>query len=148
MPNPAHVHLILNHVPVIGVALGILLLVLALFRKSQELKKISLGFFVLMGAAAVPAFLTGEPAEGIVKDLPGVSRDMIERHEEAALAALIVLIVLGVCCLAALYVFRRAPAMPVWVMGVVLVLSIVSGGLMAYTANLGGQVHHQELRAP
>ncbi len=146
MPNPAHVHLLLNHVPVIGTILGIFLLIVALLRKSEDLKKVSLSFFVVMAAVAVPAYLTGEPAEGIVRDLPGVSREMIEQHEEAALVALIVLVVLGLCCLACLYFFRHAPAMPTWVVAALLVLSIVAGCLMAYTANLGGQVHHQELR--
>jgi uncharacterized membrane protein len=146
MPNPAHVHLLLNHVPVIGTILGIFLLIVALLRKSEDLKKVSLSFFVVMAAVAVPAYLTGEPAEGIVRDLPGVSREMIEQHEEAALVALIVLVVLGLCCLACLYFFRRAPAMPTWVVAALLVLSIGAGCLMAYTANLGGQVHHQELR--
>jgi uncharacterized membrane protein len=147
MPNPAHTHLILNHVPVIGVVLGILLLMVALLGKSEDLKKASLGLFVVMAMVAIPAYLTGEPAEGIVKDLPGVSREMIEQHEEAALVALIALAVLGLCCLVGLYVFRRAPAMPTWLVVSILVLSIVVGGLMARTANLGGQVHHQELRA-
>lgn len=147
MPNAAHVHLILNHVPVIGTALGVLLLIAAFIRKSEELKKASLGVFVLMAVIAIPAYLTGEPAEKMVESLPGVSKALIEQHEEAALVAFIALSVLGVFCLAGFYLYRRALVMPTWFVATVLVLSIAVGALMARTANLGGQVHHQEIRA-
>jgi hypothetical protein len=87
--NWAHVHLLLNHVPVIGVAFGFFLLLLGVVRKSDELKRASLVVFVVVGALAVPTYLTGEPAEKIVRDLPGVSRALIEQHEDAAMFALI-----------------------------------------------------------
>jgi len=45
--NWAHVHLLLNHLPVVGTFFGVLLLLLALLRKSEELKRVSLGVFVL-----------------------------------------------------------------------------------------------------
>jgi hypothetical protein len=37
--NPAHLHLLLNHIPVLGIAFGLALVSLALLRKSEELKK-------------------------------------------------------------------------------------------------------------
>lgn len=41
--NWAHVHLSLNHLPVVGTFFGVLLLLLALLRKSEELKRVSQG---------------------------------------------------------------------------------------------------------
>ena len=43
--NWAHVHLMLSHLPVVGTIFGVLLLLLALLRKSEELKRVSLGVF-------------------------------------------------------------------------------------------------------
>ena len=51
---------------------------------------------VIVALAAVPVYLTGEPAEDGVKSLPDVSKDFMERHEEAAGAAFTGVVVLGV----------------------------------------------------
>ena len=74
MANPAHLHLMLNHVPLLGTAFGLGLVGWALLRKSEELKKISLGVFVIVAVLAVPAYLMGEPAEKLVENLPDVSK--------------------------------------------------------------------------
>ena len=58
--NAAHAHLMLNHVPVLGVVFGVLLLVTAMVRKSDELFKTSLVAFAICAAVGVPVYLTGE----------------------------------------------------------------------------------------
>lgn len=62
--NPAHLHLMLNHIPVLGTAFCMVLVGSALIQKSEELKRVSLGAFVIVALLAIPAYLTGEPAEG------------------------------------------------------------------------------------
>ena len=59
--NWAHIHLSLNHLPVVGTFFGVLLLLLALLRKSEELKRGSLGVFALTALLALPIYFTGEP---------------------------------------------------------------------------------------
>lgn len=145
--NATHLHLMLNHLPVLGTAFGLGLLLFGLWRKSSELKKTALGVFVLMALAAVPVYLTGEPAEDGVKSLPDVSKPVMEQHEEAAGAAFTGVVVLGVVALTGLILFRRGNALPAWLSFSVLVLSLIVSGLMAWTANLGGQIRHSEIRA-
>jgi hypothetical protein len=82
--NPVHLHLLLNHVPVIGTGIMIVLLGYALLRRSTELVRVSLGMFVLLALAGAVVYLTGEPAEGVAEGLPGVSEAIMERHEEVA----------------------------------------------------------------
>ena len=142
--SSVHLHLMLNHVPVIGAMLAILLLALAVARRSSELGKASLGLFALLGAVSIVVFLTGEPAEELVETLPGFSEAITERHEEAALVATIAMAALGALALGALVAFRRA--LPRWVAVGGLVLALCAGGLMGYTAYLGGQVRHTEVR--
>ena len=141
-----HLHLLLNHVPSIGTVFGVMLLALALLRRSSELGKVALGFFALLGAVSVVVFLTGEPAEELVEKLPGFSETITEAHEEAALVATIAIGAFGALALAALWKFRRR-ALPRWTEAVGLALAIGVGGLMGYTAYLGGQVRHTEIRA-
>lgn len=145
--NSAHVHLLLNHLPVLGTGFGILLLAFAWLRKSEELKRVSLGIFILAAVSAVPAYLTGEPAEEIIEQLPGVSEAIIEQHENAALLALIAAAVTGIVSLIGLFFARRAEKLPAWVVLTPLVLALATGGLMARTASFGGQIRHTEIRA-
>lgn len=58
----AHLHLLLNHYPIIGTIIGIALLVFAYLRKSNEVAKAALGLFAVLGAIAVVVYLTGESA--------------------------------------------------------------------------------------
>jgi hypothetical protein len=122
-------------------------LVFALLRKSDELKKATLGFFLVTALFSVPAYLTGEPAEDVVEPLRGVSKPIIERHEEAVGAALTSVVVLGLGALAGLVLFRGGKTVPAWFGSVMLATSLIVGGLMAWTADLGGQIRHTEIRS-
>jgi len=144
--NIIHLHLLLNHVPVIGAVLGLALLGVAYLRRSDELGKFALGAFAALGAVSVVVFLTGEPAEEIVEKLPGFSKALTERHEEAALVATIVMGVVGFLSLIWLVVFRSR-ALARWVVPTALVLALGATATMGYAANLGGQIRHTEIRA-
>jgi uncharacterized membrane protein len=145
--NPTHLHLILNHVPVLGTAFGLGLLVFGMARKSQELKKAALGVSVIVALLAVPAYLTGEPAEDGVKALSGVAMPVIEQHERAATVAFTGILVLGAAALTGLLLFRSGQQLPSWFGSLMLAASLIVSGLMAWTANLGGQIRHSEIRS-
>ena len=145
--NTAHLHLMLNHIPVLGTFIGLALLSFAFWKHSEESKRTALGLLVFTALLAVPAFLTGEPAESMVKGLPGVSQTIIEKHEEATQGALIALCVLGGVALAGLVWYRRSQLIPSWFGSVVLAGSLAVGGWMAWTASLGGQIRHTEIRS-
>lgn len=146
--DATHVHLLLNHVPVLGTAIGLLLLAAAVVRNSDELKKTGLVIFVVSALIVIPTYLTGESAEETVEHLAGVSESIIERHQDAALLSMVALEVLGVVSLASLLLLplpqRRQVANRL--AAISLVLSILTGGLMVRTANLGGQIRHTEIR--
>lgn len=144
--SAVHLHLLLNHFPVIGVVLGVVLLAVALAKKSVELTQAGLCIFVVVALAAVPTFLTGEPAEEAVAPLPDVSEVLIERHEAAAKWALAAAVILGVVALAGLGLSRRSPRTGKGIATMCLILSLVVCGLMMRTANLGGQIRHSEIR--
>ena len=142
--NSAHLHLLLNHVPVLG-AFGVLaLLAIAFVRRDSPLARLALGFAAMLAAASVAVFLTGEPAEEIVERLPGIAETAIEPHEEAALIATIAFGVFGAAALVTLIGFRRRE-LPRWVTGTALSGMLVVSGLMGYTANLGGMIRHTEI---
>ena len=61
--NQVHLHLLMNHLPILGVPFGLLLLCAGMLRQSDELKKAALLTFVVAALLAVPVYFTGEPAE-------------------------------------------------------------------------------------
>lgn len=143
--SSVHFHLLLNHFPVIGTLIVIALLAVAIVRRSNDVAKVSFGFLAALGAISLLVFFTGEPAEDAVKNLPGFSEAITERHEEFALAATIVLASIGAFALAVLAILRKRE-IPRWITLGVFMLSLIGGGMMGYTAMLGGEVRHTEVR--
>ncbi|NUO63124.1 MAG: hypothetical protein HOQ11_00870 [Gemmatimonadaceae bacterium] len=144
--NNAHIHLLINHVPVLGTLLVLALLAFAAARRSSGRTRDALGVLAVLGAVSVVVYLTGGAAEDSVENLPGVSERMIESHEEAALAATVALGALAALAIATLWRFRGR-VLPRWVAFAGLFGTAVVAGMMAWTANLGGQIRHSEIRA-
>lgn len=146
--NWAHIHLLSNHIPVLGTAFGVALFGYAVLRRDEGLKRIGLGVFVIVALLALPVFFTGEPAEGVVENAPGIAEPLIEAHESAALIALIGAELLGAVALAGLFATRRGRGpLPAALTRATVLVSLIAAGLMARTANLGGKIHHTEIRA-
>ena len=140
----AHLHLLLTHIPVIGIAFGLLITGYGLFRKKREILQTGFATFVISGIAAVAVYLTGESAEEVVEGMAGVSHAIIEQHEEAAFVALIAMLALGAVSLIGLWLSRKT--LPRWYATATLIGALAVGGIVAWTANLGGQINHPEIR--
>jgi len=139
--NLAHLHLLLNHFPTVGLAIALGLLLASLLKKSEDLQQASFVGFFLLGLVAIPAYLTGSAAQVVLQDQPDVSRQVMAAHQDAALLALILLELTGFAAWIALWRFRR------WHPIGILVLAVVTFGLMASAANIGGHIRHPEILA-
>ena len=142
----AHIHLLLNHFPVIGNVIGGGLFVLSLIMKSDDLKRASLVILLGISLLAIPTYMSGNGAQEAIKTLPDVSKSLIQTHEGAALAAVGFMEVTGAFAWLGLWQFRRLARVPDWNLAVILVLTLVSLGLMARAANIGGEIRHSEIR--
>ncbi|HET9825604.1 MAG TPA: hypothetical protein VFP87_09720 [Chitinophagaceae bacterium] len=138
-------HLALTHVPVILSLAGLGMLIVALLIKNTVLTKTSYVLLLIAGVAALPVFFSGEDAEEAIEHLPGVSESIIDRHAEVANLAMGFVAVAGLLSMAALFSFKWLVASRILKV-IVLLLAITSGGLMAQTAHLGGQIRHSEIR--
>jgi hypothetical protein len=145
--SATHVHLMLNHLPVLAGLFGMLLLGAGLLRKSEDLKRAGLLLFVGGSLGALPVYLTGQPAETTVRTLPGITSRELEKHKEVAQLALSAVLVLGGLSAAAFWLFRKGAAVPRGFALGVLAVALLSSGLLAWTAHLGGQIRHTEIRA-
>jgi uncharacterized membrane protein len=145
--NLAHIHLLLNHVPTIGTAIAVALLILALIRKSDELKRVALEVFFVVALLTIPAYLSGVSAEKQIKDREGVSLVMIAAHESAAVASLVLMQLTGAFAWFGLWKFRRTARWGRTTMFVVLLVSALTLAVTAQAANLGGEIRHPEIMA-
>ena len=68
--NWVHIHLAVNHVPVLGTMFLLILLIVGLVRKSDDLKRIALWGFVLLALLAVPIKYTGDLAFERMEAMP------------------------------------------------------------------------------
>lgn len=141
----AHIHLLLNHIPVIGMLIGLVVFTLGVWRRNDSWTRLALGLFAAVALVALATMLTGENAEEAVEQLPGVSESLIGTHEDAAKLAAIGAYVLGAISLATLVWVRKRP-LPRVLTVIVLPFVVLVSGLMGYTANLGGQIRHTEIR--
>ena len=143
--NWAHIHLMLTHIPVIGIGAIIAFLLLGRLRRTREVEWVSLQLFVALAVVSIAVYLTGSPASHQMRQLPGISQDVIHRHSTAADIAFWSLEVLGALCLAAIVKFRSAAEIPERFINALLALALVVLILMVWTANLGGKIRHPEI---
>jgi len=142
-----HLHLLLNHFPIIGTMVGAGLFLISFLIKTEDMRRSSLIVFVAMALLTIPAFMTGVGAqEKIVAD-PSVSNTLIQRHEGAAEVAVWFMEITGALAVVALWrsIRRASPAR--WNTSAILVFSLATVGLMARTGNTGGEIRHLEVRS-
>jgi len=123
----------------------LVILIVAFFIKNTTLIKTSYILLLVAGVVAMPVYFSGEGTEEMIEKLPGVSEVIIEKHEEVAKLAMLSIAAAGVFAFAALFSFKWQMAARV-LKTLVLILAVTSGGLMAQTAHLGGQIRHTEIR--
>lgn len=142
----AHLHLVLNHLPVVGSLFALGLLAWGCWRHSEELKRAGLGAVVIVALVTIPAYLTGEPAWEDIMGLPGDNDPYIEAHERAAQFAFGASALTGIVALIGLLKSTRGKSLSVRWTTTVLVLLVITAGMMSYVANLGGMIRHTEIR--
>lgn len=144
--NLAHLHLIINHLPVVGFPLTLLFLMGFIWKKNLQGQKFSLIVFVGLSLISLAVFFTGEPAEHLVEKIPGISESLIEPHEEAAEISLYLILLTGGLSVMELWAQRNAQDRRRLMMAVLLLASFTCFSLF-YTANLGGEIRHSEIRS-
>jgi hypothetical protein len=155
--DSAYLHLVTNHIPIIGIPFALIILLLGIWRKSDELKAVALLVFAFLGLATLGVFLLGQGGEDFVEELSGVSHDAIENHEKMGLISLVavgitaVFSAFGLIFYKGFSILKRRGAdensnlfFPHWLTFLVLFLAILSAGILGYTGKLGGKIRHTE----
>jgi hypothetical protein len=144
--SATHLHLMLNHIPVLGTIFVFLLLLWAMVRKSRELTSLGLSLTVILALVTIPIYLTGDPTEHQQRRAAWFDRDRAHEHEEKAERGLIAVLATGAVALGALFLRRGGRPGSGAVTGLATAGVAVSAVLFALAALEGGEIHHEELR--
>lgn len=145
--DAAHLHLMINHLPIMGIPMVAGLLFWGLLRRSRDVLRTALGAAVIVAALSYPVFLTGEPAEEQLEDTAWLKERLVHEHEERAEAGLIAILLTGALGAVVLWQSRAGRNVPTSTAGLTLAGLVVSAGLFGWSALAGGAIRHDELRA-
>lgn len=145
--NLVHFHLLLNHLPIVGIPLVAALLGYGMIGRQRDVQRAALAGFVLLALLTVPAYMTGEPAEEAIEHAPGVATALIGRHETLATIAMGLTAALGVLASLALLLSRRGRPVPRALLAGGVLLAVLTTGVLVPTGYFGGQIRHEEIRA-
>ena len=142
-----HVHVLLNHLPVIGLAMAILALALALMHHSRKTEIVALILVLVSAASAWPVNFTGQRAYETVRGLvDDGGADWLDAHMERAEKAAPAFYALAVLAAAALLAPHKWPRMTRPLAIATLALAVLCEGAGGWIALAGGQIRHPEFR--
>lgn len=143
---PVEVHLSLNHVPLVGLALGLVFFVFGLKRAAGAALLAGLRVFVAMGIVVLPVAGSGLMSATALANATWLDASAVSRHQLAGIVTLVVLVTLAALSAAMLWVSRDTSTVPRWGRTTILVLALVGLGTCLWTAYIGGRLRHSELR--
>ncbi|MFV8343239.1 hypothetical protein [Flavobacterium sp. XS2P39] len=144
--NDAHLHMIVNHFPIIGTILGLGILISGLILKNSTLKNTAYVLFIIAAIFAAFSMGTGEGAEELVEDMPDIGKEIIHEHEELAEKLAFLLYVLGGFSLLALVLNLKNNPKEKLVSFFVLGIATASLFLIQKVGTSGGEIRHTEIR--
>ncbi|MGH2665595.1 hypothetical protein [Flavobacterium sp.] len=143
--NDAHLHMVVNHFPIIGLFFGIGILLYGIIRKNTTLINTAYSIFIICMIMGKISMFTGEKGEDIVENL-GISHDLIHEHEELAEGFMKVMYALGLTSILGLYFNRKKHPKAIFLAYLVITLSIISAVLSKSVGTSGGEIRHTEIR--
>lgn len=144
--NEAHIHMLVNHFPIIGLFFGLGVLLFGVVKKNLTLKSTAYVMLIICVIFGQLAMMTGDKAEHFVEDLPGFTHKIIHEHEEAAEAFMIPMYILGLVSIVGLYAQSKKLSFEKWISYLALVLGVVCIFLSKNAGTTGGEIRHTEIR--
>ncbi|WP_309608713.1 hypothetical protein [Flavobacterium sp.] len=143
--NDAHLHLLINHFPIIGCVFGLGILIFGIILKNKTLQNTAYILFIIVMFTGKASMFTGENAEDIVEEL-GISKDLIHEHEEHAETFMNIVYALGVVSIISLFANIKNHPKSNLIAFLTLILAVVALVLSKSVGTSGGEIRHTEIR--
>ncbi len=141
----AHIHIMINHFPVILTVMGAGAVLLAVGRPRRGIWLYAAVSLAMAALTVIPTYFTGEPAEAALNRPWYVARGAIHTHENAAKVAALLVVLAGLVALVAwrrLVRYPRELRMPGGLRAAVVATSLAAAAAIGYASLLGGRIVH------
>lgn len=136
MIDAVHIHLLLNHFPIVGYLIILFIFLHGIYRKNEEFNFVSLWFLIFLSIITIIVYFSGHKAEELLENQ--LNKEYIEIHEEFALWTFILSIILLLSSIVSLITKKFR----IFVF-IILLLTIISSSITGF---YGGQIKHDEIR--
>jgi uncharacterized membrane protein len=144
--SPGHLHLLAVHLPVVLTPVAAILLGVGYLRKSEDLVRAAYWLLVASVVAGGAAYFSGPSAFENMEAELGPVRDLVETHAVLGKAAFFGLVLLAVGSVQALLQGHQEEPTPGWLKWTLAAGTLLLCYVLAWTAHLGGQIRHPEVR--
>jgi hypothetical protein len=149
LKQPEYVHVLLNPLPIYGLALGALALIIAMALKSRHAQITALILVFIGAASTIPVIHYGDAGYDVIESQ--ISSDQadawLDAHGQRALRAAPAFDALIALSLIALLIPWKWPKSALVLNSLTLALAIVDFSLAGWIGYAGGQAMHKEFRA-
>jgi hypothetical protein len=145
--QPEYIHVLINPLPIYGLAMGWIGLLIALLLRSRRAQIATLSIVLVSAASAWPVFEFGEQAYNrVLTIVDDDGRAWLDEHEQRAEQLIYYFYILALLAVAAMTVPIKWPKSSLPLAIAVLLLSITVVAMGAHIGDAGGKVRHREFR--
>jgi hypothetical protein len=145
--QPEYVHVLINQLPILGLALGCIGLLVALLLRSRSAKIATLVIIFISAASAWPTFEFGEQAEDrLLTQVDDDGRAWLEAHKARAEQFINYFYALAILSAVAIVAPIKWKKSSVPLALFVLLMGFAVLGMGSYIAYAGGKIRHREFR--
>jgi hypothetical protein len=147
LEQPEYVHVLLNPLPVYGLAMGLLGLIVALVLRSRSARCTALTMILIASASAWPVSEYGRQGFDRVKGMSdSEGEEWLDEHMRRAEGLVYIFYVLVTLALLSIGAEWKRSRFALPLATVTLVLAIAGFGIGGYIAYAGGHIRHKEFR--
>lgn len=144
--NDAHLHMVVNHFPIIGTIFGLGILITGIILKNNSVKNTAYVLFIVAAVFAAFSMGTGEGAEEMVEDMPNIGKRIIHEHEEIAEKLALVLYLLAAISLTGLIMNIKNHSKAKLISFIAVIVAIGAVYIATLVGTSGGEIRHTEIR--
>jgi hypothetical protein len=145
--QPEYIHVLINPLPIYGLAMGWIGLIIAFFLRSRRAQIATLALILISAASAWPVYELGQQSYDRVLSMADTDgQAWLEEHQDRAQDLIYFFYALALLSAAAIGVPMKWPKSSMPLTLAVIVLGVVVIGMGAYIAQAGGKIRHREFR--
>jgi uncharacterized membrane protein len=140
----AELHLLLNQVPIFGVALGICGMVYGILKKDKKYTYGSLFLYTFLALITIPVSISGMEAADTAKLLADINYDSLDSHSRIAYVTFSLMYALGILSVITFFIIRKDKSYRLFLPITVLCLSVIVFTLMTITGSIGSGIRNND----